>query len=334
MNLTTTYMGLTLAHPFVAGASPLAAHLDTARRLEDGGAAAIVLHSLFEEQITLARNGRIHHMDPFEAEFAEALAGFPVPERYAVMPDEYLEHVRQVKAAVRIPVVASLNGNSAESWLTFGTSLEEAGADGLELNMYEIAIDPQRSSASIEAGMRTVVSDLKRTLRIPVAVKLSPFFTSFGHVAHQLDQAGADALVLFNRFYQPDIDVNTMTAVPRLELSSSAELLLRVRWLALLHGRVRCSLGVTGGVATPTDGIKAILAGAHVVQLVSAILRHGPGYFSVMRAGLEQWMTSQRLASIDAARGRADGSSATGSIFERANYIRTLQSWKPEDVER
>ncbi len=331
MNLSTKYMGLVLAHPFMAGASPLAAHLDTAKRLEDGGASAIVLHSLFEEQITLARTGRIHHMDPFEAEFAEALAGFPVPEHYAVLPDEYVEHLRRVRDAVAVPVIASLNGNTAESWLAFGRTLEEAGASGIELNMYEIASDPRHSSAGIEAGIRAVVTDLKRSLRIPVAVKLSPFFTAFGHVAHQLDSAGADALVLFNRFYQPDIDVNTMTAVPRLELSTSAELLLRLRWVALLHGRVRCSLAVTGGVATPTDGIKAILAGAHAVQLVAAILRHGPGYFGVMKAGLEQWMAAKNLDSLDQVRGRVDGHSAAGSLFERANYIRTLQSWEPEN---
>jgi dihydroorotate dehydrogenase (fumarate) len=332
MNLTTTYMGLELAHPFMAGASPLSAHLDTTRRLEDGGAAALVLPSLFEEQITMAQTGRIHHMDPFEAEFAEVLAGFPIPDHYAVLPDDYLEHLRRVKAAVRIPVIASLNGNTAESWVRFGTSIEAAGADGLELNVYEIVSDPRRSSAAIESDLRSVVIELTRTLKIPIAVKLSPFFTALGHVAHQLDAAGARALVLFNRFYQPDIDVNTMLAVPQLELSTSAELLLRLRWVALLRRHVRCSLAVTGGVATPTDGIKAVLAGAHAVQMVSAVLRHGPGYFGVMRQGLEQWMSAKRVQSLAEVRGRADGTSATGSLFERANYIRTLQSWKAADT--
>jgi dihydroorotate dehydrogenase (fumarate) len=330
MNLTAPYMGLKLAHPFMVGASPLSDHLDTVKRLEDGGAAAIALHSLFEEQITLATTGRIHHMDPFELEFSDALSGFPVPDRYAVLPDEYLEHLRRVKAAVHIPVFASLNGISAESWLKFGVSLQEAGADGVELNMYEVAIDARRSAAAIETEMRNIVSTVKEVLKIPVAVKLSPFFTAFGHVAHHLDRAGADALVMFNRFYQPDIDVNTMTAVARLELSSSAELLLRLRWMALLHGQLRCSLAVTGGVATPTDGIKAILAGAHAVQMVSAILRHGPAYFSVMRDGLAQWMAAKGFDSLEDVRGRVDGTSASGSLFERANYIRTLQSWTDE----
>jgi len=172
-----------------------------------------------------------------------------------------------------------------------------------------------------------VVVELKRHIKIPIAVKLSPFFTAFGDVAHQLDQAGADGLILFNRFYQPDIDVTTMTAVPHLELSTSAELLLRLRWVAILHSRLRCSLAVTGGVATPTDGIKAILAGAHAVQMVSAILRHGPAYFTAMRDGLVRWMESKQLSSIDDVRGRVDGRTADASLLERANYIRTLQSW-------
>jgi dihydroorotate dehydrogenase (fumarate) len=328
MNLTTKYLGLTLAHPFMIGASPLVDHLDTVKRLEDGGAAAVVLHSLFEEQITMAESGRIHQMDPLDKQFADALSGFPLPERYALSPEQYLEHLRRVKAAVRIPVIASLNGMTAESWLKFAASIEQAGADALELNMYAVVTEPGQSSGAIESQIRNVVVELKYSgLQIPIAVKLSPFFTALGHVAHQLDQAGANGLVLFNRFYQPDIDINAMTAVPHLELSTSAELLLRLRWLAILHSRVRCSLAVTGGVATPTDGIKAVLAGAHVVQMVSAILRHGPPYFTAMREGLVRWMESKQLASIDEVRGRVDGGTAGNSIVERANYIRTLQSW-------
>jgi dihydroorotate dehydrogenase (fumarate) len=328
MNLTTKYLGLTLAHPFMIGASPLVDHLDTVKRLEDGGASAIVLHSLFEEQITMAESGRIHQMDPLDKQFADALSGFPLPERYALSPDHYLEHVRRVKAAVHIPVIASLNGMTAESWLKFAANIEQAGADALELNMYAVVTDPDQSSMAIESQIRNVVVELKYSgLQIPIAVKLSPFFTALGHVAHQLDQAGANGLVLFNRFYQPDIDINAMIAVPHLELSTSAELLLRLRWLAILHSRVRCSLAVTGGVATPTDGIKALLAGAHAVQMVSAILRHGPAYFTAMREGLVRWMESKQLASIDEVRGRVDGGTAGTSIVERANYIRTLQSW-------
>jgi len=331
-HLRTTYLGLTLEHPFVVGASPLSDHLDTVKRLEDGGAAAIVLHSLFEEQISLAQSGRIHQMDPLDRQFAGALAGFPLPERYALAPDEYLDHIRRVKAAVRVPVIASLNGMTAESWLKFALSIEQAGADALELNMYEVVTDVDQSAAAIETQIRNVVVELKRHLRIPVAVKLSPFFTAFGHVAQALDRASADGIVLFNRFYQPDIDVETMTATPRLELSTSAELLLRLRWAAILHGRLRCTLVVTGGVNTPTDGIKAILAGAHGVQMVSAILRNGPSYFFAMRNGLLHWMETKGLASLDQVRGRVDGRTGPASIVERANYIRTLQSWNEEGV--
>jgi len=328
MNLTTNYLGLTLSHPFMVGASPLVDHLDTVKRLEDGGCAAIVLHSLFEEQISMAQSGRIHHMDPFEQQFVDALSGFPQPDRFALSPDEYLEHIQRVKAAVRVPVIASLNGTSAESWLTFAKSIQAAGADALELNIYEVVTDPRESAAAIESRIGNVVVELKRILKIPIAVKLAPFFTAFAHVAHQLDDVGADGLVIFNRFYQPDIDLNTMTAVPHLELSSSSELLLRLRWLAILHGTVRCSLAATGGVCTPTDGIKALLAGAHAVQVVSAILRHGPTYFIALRDGLVRWMESKQLSSIDEVRGHLNGRTADASLLERANYIRTLQSWR------
>jgi dihydroorotate dehydrogenase (fumarate) len=325
--LSTSYLGLTLAHPFMVGASPLVDHLDTVKRLEDGGSAAIVLHSLFEEQISMASSGRIHQMDPFEKQFADALSGFPLPERYALSPPDYLEHLRSVKAAVQIPVIASLNGMTAETWLRFASDIEQAGADALELNMYEVVTEPGRSGAFIERQIRDVVVELKRALKIPIAVKLSPFFTAFGDMARQLDNARADGLILFNRFYQPDIDITTMTAVPHLELSTSAELLLRLRWTAILHSRVKCSLAITGGVAVPTDGIKAVLAGAHAVQMVSAILRHGPAYFTAMRDGLARWMELKQLSSIDEVRGRVDGHPDDASILERANYIRTLQSW-------
>ena len=329
MNLSTTYLGLTLAHPFMLGASPLADHLDTVKRLEDGGASAIVLRSLFEEQITMAESGRIHHMDPLDQQFAGTLAGFPMPDQYALGPDEYLEHLRRVKAAVKIPVIASLNGTSSESWLRFALRIQQAGADALELNMYEVATNPDESAAAIEFQIRNVVVELKQSLTIPIAVKLGPFFTAFGHFAWQLDQARTDGLVLFNRFYQPDIDIREMKAAPHLELSTSAELLLRLRWMALLHSRVRCSLALTGGVNTPTDGIKALLAGAHAVHMVSAIMRHGPPYFASMREGLQRWMEAKAFATIDAFRGRVDGQPGDSEIAERGNYIRTLQSWAP-----
>lgn len=327
MTLETTYLGLKLAHPFMVGASPLANSLDTVKRLEDGGSAAIVLRSLFEEQITMSESARIHHMDPVDPEFADRLAAFPPPDRYSFSPETYLEHLRRVKEAVKVPVVASLNGMTAESWAKFARNIEQAGADALELNIYEVATDPSESGAAIEARIRDLVIDIKHVIKIPVAVKLSPFFTAFGHLARELSIAGADGLVIFNRFYQSDIDATTLTTEPDVALSTSAELLLRLRWLAALHGRLRCSLAVTGGVATPLDGIKAILAGADAVQLVSAVLRNGPAHIRAMREGLEGWMKSRSFDSIDQARGLVDGRGKDADLFERGSYIRTLQSW-------
>jgi dihydroorotate dehydrogenase (fumarate) len=328
IDLSTSYLGLTLTSPFMAGASPLGDRLDTVRQLEDAGCAAIVLHSLFEEQVSQAHSGRIHHMDPLDRQFTPILSNFPEPAAYALSPDDYLEHLRRVKTAVKIPVIGSLNGTTAESWLKFARLIEQAGADAIELNMYEVITDLDDSAPTVERRLRQIVSDLKHELRIPVAVKLSPFFTAFGNVAREIDRAGADGLVLFNRFLQPDIDLAHISIWPRLELSSSAELLLRLRWLAILRGRLRCSLAATGGVATPNDGIKALLAGADVVQMVSAVLRHGPSYFRLMRDELTRWMTSLEFAHLDDVRGRLslERAEAPGA-FERAQYIRTISQW-------
>lgn len=328
MDITTSYLGLRLNHPFIAGASPFGYHLDTVKRLEDAGCAAVVLHSLFEEQITLSREGTIAHMGVLEPEFAEALAYFPRSADYPFSPDAYAEHISRIKQAVRIPVIASLNGRTTESWLRFATVIEQAGADALELNIYDVVTDLDVPGLTIEHRLVEVVRNLKQVLRIPLTVKLSPFFAAFGNVARQLDQAGADGLVMFNRFYQPDIDVHTMDAVPRLELSTSAELLLRLRWLAILYGRVRPSLAVSGGVATPNDGIKAILAGADAVQLVSALLRHGAAYVASMVGSLERWMEWNTITRLDEMRGRSSlAATRDRGAFERANYIRTLHEW-------
>lgn len=328
MDTTTSYLGFKLPHPFIAGASPYGARLDSIKRLEDAGIAAVVLHSLFEEQITMAGPGQIRH-HPLNADLSSEGAEYPLPSEYPFGPDEYVEHIHRVKQAIQIPVIASLNGTSAESWLKFGRIIEQAGADALELNLYEVVTDFKISGAVIEEQLAFVATDLKETLRIPIAVKVAPFFAAFANVAHRLDDAGADAIVLFNRFYQPDIDIKTLAAAPHVELSKSSELLLRLRWLAILYGRVRAALAVTGGVATPNDGIKALLAGADVVQLVSAILMHGPAYISVMREGLERWMEWHKLPSLAEVRGRVSlAQVAKPAAFERANYLRALQSWK------
>ena len=327
-DLSTTYLGLRLANPFVVGASPLTDDLHAVRQLEDAGWAALVMRSLFEEQITAEQTGRIHHLDPLNQQFARVLSFFPERTDYALTPDAYLEHLRTIKAAVSVPVIASLNGTSAEPWLQFSQQLEQAGADALELNMYEVITDPMQAGTAIEHGLVQVVAELKRALKIPIAIKLSPFFTAFGHVARELDRAGVDGLVLFNRFYQPDFDIHQLAVVPHIELSNRSELLLRLRWTAILHGRLRASIAVCGGVAHPNDGIKAVLAGADVVQMVSALLRHGAAHVGTMRDGLLRWMNAHGYATLGEARGRLSLSNCPDpAAFERANYIRTLSSW-------
>src|SRR5690349_20171927 len=253
MQLDTSYLGMNLPHPFVAGASPFGYRVDTVKRLEDAGCAAVVLHSLFEEQVQMADEGRVGHMAPDDERFAEMIGYYPADTDYAFGPHEYAEHVYNVPRAVKIPVIGSINGRTRESWLTIAPLIEQAGASALEMNWYEVNTRTTVSGAGIEDELVELVRDLKRLVTIPIAIKLSPFFTAFANVAHQLDEAGVDGLVLFNRFYQPDIDIRTMQVVPRLELSTSAELPLRLRWVALLHGRVRASLAITGGVATPND---------------------------------------------------------------------------------
>lgn len=328
MDTRTSYLGMALEHPFIAGASPFGYHLDSIKRLEDAGCAAIVMHSLFEEQITYSQAGHVAHLDIFDPECHEALRAFPSPAEYPLGPDEYAEHIARVKDAVRIPVIGSLNGRTPESWLKFARVIEQAGADALELNMYDVPADLFASASAIEDRLIAVVKDLKRHLKIPLAVKLSPFFTALGSLARQLDAAGADGLVLFNRFYQPDMDIRTMTVKPEAQLSTSGEFLLRLRWAAILHGRIRPSIALSGGAATPEDGIKAVLAGADVIQLVSALLRHGPSHVSVMREGLARWLAWQKFERLDEARGRMSlRATEDRDSFERAHYIKTLHSW-------
>jgi dihydroorotate dehydrogenase (fumarate) len=327
VDLTTTYLTLRLQHPFMIGASPLADRVESARRIEDGGASAIVIRSLFEEQITMARTGRIGHMDPAEPEFAKLLGAFPPGDRYPFGPEEYLEHIRQLKTALGVPVIASLNGLTTESWVAFARNVEQAGADALEVNLYQLVADPARSSLSVESDIRDVVAALKRTLRIPLAVKLPVFLTAPAHVARELDRAGASGLILFNRVYHPVVDIETLTLRPRVELSSSTELLTRLAWLPILRGLVKASLAVSGGVDVPEDGIRAILAGADAVQMVSAILRRGENYFGVMRDALAEWLERKGLRSVGEAR-RTIGTPAADAVelVERAGYLSTLQS--------
>ena len=328
MNLTTTYLGLKLAHPFMLGASPLTGQLENARRLEDGGCAAIVMHSLFEEQITEMMAGRVSQLEEVQATLGGGFVHFAQPEKFPLGPDEYLEQIRKIKAAVSIPVIGSLNGVGADGWLTHASLIEQAGADALELNVYYLSTGMQDSAVDIEKQIETLVRQLKQRIRIPLAVKLSPYYTAFANLAGRLDAARADGLVLFNRFYQPDVDVETLEVLPNLRLSTSAELLLRLRWLAILSHRVEASLAATGGVHTALDGIKALLSGAHAVQLVSAVLEQGAPHFRRMVEGLRYWMTRHEYDSIEAFRGRLNLEHCPNPAhFERMSYQRILHSW-------
>ncbi len=301
MDLSTQYLGLHLAHPFVPGASPLADDLNMVQRLEDAGAAAIVLPSLFEEDIV----------------------------RYEAATDRYLEHLLRVKQRVRIPVIASLNGTVPDGWLRYAGMIEQAGADALELNFYHVATDLTEDGHSVERRVVDIVAVLKESILIPLAVKLSPFYSSLAHLAAQLDRLGTNGFVLFNRFYQPDIDAERQEPMMQLSLSDSSELLLRLRWIAILAGRVNASLAATGGIHDGLDAVKAIMAGADCVQIVSALLKHGPGRLTAIRQEFERWGDEHQFQSVEDMRGRVSLDRATDpATFERGNYIRLLQSWQ------
>ncbi len=327
MNLTTTYLGFELPHPLVPGASPLAEDLDTVRRLEDAGAPMITMYSLFEEQVVREELSLTNSIETPKECYAEALSYFPDPDEFVLGPDEYLEQVRKVKAAVSVPVVGSLNGTTEGGWLRYAKLIEQAGADALELNLYELALDTRESGEAVERRGLEVVRAVKRQVPIPVAVKLSPFYSSIANYAHRLEEAGADGLVLFNRFYQPDIDVEKQELV-RVNLSSPSELLLRVRWIGALSGRVRPSLAATGGVHTAPDAVKAVMAGAHATQVVSALLRHGPGYLRQVRQELALWLEEHEYESLRQMQGSMSLlRCADPAAYLRANYIKLLQSW-------
>ena len=330
MDLTTTYLGLPLAHPLITGASPLVDHLDLVRRLEDAGAAAITMHSLFEEQLSAEQAATWRQLDAHSDAHAEATSYFPQTQAFALGPDQYLDQIRRIKDMVSVPVIGSLNGTTGRGWTDYARAIEQAGADALELNIYMVATDPRVAGQAVESRVLEAARLVRAAVKIPVAVKLSPFFSSIAHLAAQLDEAGVDGLVLFNRFYQPDIDIELLDVSPQLRLSDSSELLLRVRWLAVLAGRVRASLAASGGVHTAADAIKAIMAGAHAVQLVSVLLQHGPERLLVLRRELERWMEDREYASITQMRASMSLDRCPDpAAFERGNYVRLLQTWRP-----
>jgi len=328
MDLSTSYLGFELPHPLMPGASPLVDDLDTVRRLEDAGAAAIVMHSLFEEQILLEERTVQECLGVHEHGFSEAASYLPSRHDFALGPAEYLERIRRIQETVSVPVIASLNGCTRGGWLDFARLIEQAGADALELNVYSLAVDPDLSGAFEEQNILDMVRAVKAAVKIPVAVKLAPFYSSLAHFAKQLDQAGADGLVLFNRFYQPDIDVEALEVSRLLSLSESSELPLRLRWLAILSGGVRPSLACSGGVHTVQDAIKAIMAGAHAVQIVSAILRHGPDVLRTLLSQLEEWLEQHEYGSLRQMQGSMNLRRCSDPrSYERANYIHLLQSF-------
>ncbi len=328
MDLRTRYLGLDLAHPFMPGASPLADDLDHVKRVEDAGASAIVMRSLFEEQIVRERTRTLQDIESHTDSFAEASSFLPKPEEFHLGPVEYLEHLRKVKSAVKIPVIASLNGISSEGWLAYASLIEQAGADALELNVYHVATDPDETAEHVDGRAIGIVTEVRKSVKIPLAVKLSPFHSAMAHYARQLEAAGANGLVLFNRFYQPDIDPEALEAVPRLVLSDSSELLLRLRWLAVLSGRSQTSLACSGGVHTPLDAIKALMAGATVVQMVSALLQNGPFRLRAVTEEVSRWLEQHEYTSLAQLRGSMNLARCPDPrAFERANYMRILQSW-------
>ena len=329
MDLTTTYLGLKLKNPLVPSASPLSRTLDSMKRLEDAGAAAIVMYSLFEEQIEHEAAEMEHYLAYGSRAHAEALDYFPKPGEYNLGPEQYVELLQRAKGSLGIPVIGSLNGISTGGWIDYAKKLEQAGADAIELNIYYIPTDPALASQEVEERYVNVLHAVKRSVRIPVAVKLSPYFSSLANVAARLDRAGANGLVLFNRFYQPDFDLDALEVTPNIVLSTSDAMRLPLRWVAILHGVVKTSLAGTGGIHTAEDVIKMIMAGADVAMMCSALLKHGPKHLTIVLADLNKWMVEHEYLSIEQMKGSMSQASVVDpAAFERANYMKALNRYK------
>jgi dihydroorotate dehydrogenase (fumarate) len=328
IDLSTYYLGQKLRSPLVASSSPLSKDLSNLQKMEEAGAGAVVLHSLFEEQILLESESLDRFLNAGSDSYAEAANYFPDLASYDIGPRAYLEHIRAAKKALKIPVIASLNGATLGGWVRYAREMEDAGADALELNIYFLPASFDVSSAEIEDDYRELVEAVKAHVRIPVAVKLGPYFTSLPHMAYSLECSGAGALVLFNRFYQPDFDLETLEAAPNLTLSTSDELRLRLHAVALLSSRLDLDLAITGGVHTAEDAIKGILAGAHVVMLTSALLQRGIPYLRQLEAGIVQWMEQHDYDSVSQMRGAMNAAAvAEPEVFQRANYLKVLGSY-------
>lgn len=329
VDLSTTYLGLNLKNPLVASASPLSEKVETAQRLEQAGVAAIVMYSLFEEQIIQESLELDRFLSYGTESNAEATTYLPDVGRYSVGPETYLRHLRRLKEAVRIPVFGSLNGVSSGGWVEYAKKIEEAGADALELNIYYLPFDPHLTSAELEDTYVRLVADVRARIKIPLAVKLNPFFTGMGNICRRLHEAGADGLVLFNRFYQPDFDLENLEAVPHLTLSTSQELRMPLRWIALLYGQVQADFALTTGVHTAEDVLKAMMAGARVAMLASELLKNGPARAGEILTDLKQWMEAHEYESIHQMQGSLSAlATRQPGALKRANYIRELNSYR------
>jgi dihydroorotate dehydrogenase (fumarate) len=326
LDLTTRYLGLNLRTPLVVSASPLSQEIDGIRQLEDVGASAVVLYSLFEEQLRQESLELDFYLSEGTESFAESLSYFPASSEFHLGPDDYLEHIRHAKAAVKIPVIASLNGSSVGGWIQYATQIQEAGADALECNIYWIVTDPDMTSAEVEQHYLDILQAVKSAVTIPVAVKVSPFFSNFANMAKRLDAAGADGLVLFNRFYQPDIDLETLEMNPRVLLSTPQAMRLPLTWVGILHGRVKAALAATGGIHGAEDVIKLLMVGANVTMLCSVLLRNGINHLRSIEQGVRQWMEAHEYESVQQMLGSFSQKNCPDpSAFERAQYMRAVK---------
>jgi dihydroorotate dehydrogenase (fumarate) len=328
MDLRTTYLGLDLASPLVPSASPLSERLDTLKQMEEAGAAAVVLHSLFEEQLEQEARSIDHYLRSGAESYAEALSFFPQEPDFRFGPHEYLEHVWKAKQGLGIPVIASLNGSSAGGWTRYAKQIEQAGADALELNIYHVPADMETPGARVEDLCLEIVRSVRENVKLPLAVKIGPYYSAMAHMAGRLVEAGADGLVLFNRFYQPDIDLEQLEVTPNVLLSTPQAMRLPLRWIAILHGRLRASLAATGGIHSHEDALKMILAGADVTMLCSALLRHGIDHLRKVKAMMAAWMEEREYASIAQMKGSmSQRACPRPAEFERANYMRALTGY-------
>lgn len=331
VDLSTTYLGLKLRTPLVVSASPLSEDLARIRQMEDAGAAAVVLYSLFEEELIREQHELNYHLNQGTESFAEALTYVPEPEAFFTGPELYLEHIANAKRAVDIPIIGSLNGSSMGGWTDFAKQIEEAGADALELNIYNIPTDFDMSGADVETSYLSIVSAVRSAVNIPVAVKLSPFFSNMANMAKRFDEAGADALVLFNRFYQPDIDIDELMVTPKIILSSEHELRLPLRWIAILYNNINADLAATTGVHSARDAIKFLMAGANVTMMASALFKNGIGHISIIEEALQNWMEENEYPSVELMRGSmSHANSGKAGAIERAQYVKAVSSL-PDD---